>query len=222
MLKEMRRHAKYFYVLFIIIILSFIFWGIGSSRLEKGNKDEVVADVGGQKISIQDYWTAYDNVEQSFRALHPDQFDDKMRAELKKRMLNELIIQKVLLIAAHKAGLQVSDRELQDAITSDPNFSRNGMFVKEIYLRTLELNHLDPGTYEAAKRQELLANKMRRLVEDPVELSPAEIASLPKDPKTAQMVESTVLGMKKERVLNSYLAGIEKNITITVNEKLTS
>jgi Na+/H+ antiporter NhaC len=29
MLKMMRTNAKYFYILFVVVILSFIFWGIG-------------------------------------------------------------------------------------------------------------------------------------------------------------------------------------------------
>ena len=29
MLESMRRHARYFYVLFVVVIITFIFWGVG-------------------------------------------------------------------------------------------------------------------------------------------------------------------------------------------------
>jgi peptidyl-prolyl cis-trans isomerase D len=44
MLKVMRQHAKYFYVLFFIVILSFLFWGIGT--VDKTGRGGVIAEVG--------------------------------------------------------------------------------------------------------------------------------------------------------------------------------
>ncbi len=43
MIKALRKHAKYFYILFFIVILTFIFWGVGS--VDKTGEDEVVAEI---------------------------------------------------------------------------------------------------------------------------------------------------------------------------------
>ena len=45
----MRKHARYFYVLFFIVILTFIFWGVGT--VDKTGPAEIVAEVGKYKIT---------------------------------------------------------------------------------------------------------------------------------------------------------------------------
>ena len=58
MLQAMRKHAKYFYVLFFIIIITFVFWGVGT--VDKTGDVEIIADVGPYKITAADYWKTYD------------------------------------------------------------------------------------------------------------------------------------------------------------------
>ncbi len=65
MLKMMRKHAKFFYFLFVIIILSFIFWGVGTDN--DSYKKRVVAEIGKETVTEEEYWRAYENVRQKFR-----------------------------------------------------------------------------------------------------------------------------------------------------------
>ena len=53
MLKAMRKHARYFYVLFFIVILTFIFWGVGT--VDKTGGKEILAEVGKYRITTEDY-----------------------------------------------------------------------------------------------------------------------------------------------------------------------
>ena len=53
MLMSMRKHAKYFYVLFFIVILSFVFWGVGT--VDKTGGAESIAEVGNYKITAQKF-----------------------------------------------------------------------------------------------------------------------------------------------------------------------
>ena len=223
MLKTMRRHAKYFYVLFLIVIVSFIFWGVGSRQLDGGKHTEAVATIGKDKITLADYWRTYERAEDAMRQVYGAKFDDNMKKELKQKVLDELVTEAVLYRAARNAGLTVTDKELSDSIMADPNFARNNVFDRQVYLRTLEFNRLTPSEYESMKRRQLLLNKMRRLIEDPVELSPAENARIPSgDEKAAQMVKEAVLGAKKERVLDSYIRSLEGHIKVTENPDLIS
>ena len=153
----MRKHAKFFYVFFVIIILSFILWGVGT--VDKSTTVPVV-EIEKQKISLEDYWAAYDRTRQYYRELLKDKFTDETEKQLnlKQKVLDSLIDEQVLLIAARRAGIKITDEELQAAITNDPFFLRDGKFSRDIYIRTLELNRMTPESFESMKRRELRIN----------------------------------------------------------------
>lgn len=221
MLKQMRKHAKYFYVLFFIVILTFMFWGVGT-QFEKKSTGEAVAQINGDKITVAEYWRAYERMDNFMRDLYGAKYDDKMKEALKQKVLNELLNDKVLYAMAVESGLKVSSREVTDSITADPTFQRDGVFRPDVYQRTLEINHITAGQYEADKARSLLIQKFTRLIMDPVELSPAEVKDLPADQKTADMVKDTVLGVKKERAFASYMGALEKGMKITLKPELIS
>ena len=146
MLQSMRKHAKFFYVLFFIVILSFIFWGVGT---DDKSATLSIAVVGNEKIPAEDYWRAYERVRASYRDNYKGQFNEEMekKLNLKEKVLNGLIEEKVLLITAKEIGISVSDAELQETIVNDQRFIRDGMFRKEIYFKTIELNRLNPDMF---------------------------------------------------------------------------
>ncbi|MFN3481061.1 MAG: SurA N-terminal domain-containing protein, partial [Thermodesulfovibrionales bacterium] len=125
MLKAMRKHAKFFYVLFFIVILSFVFWGVGT--VDKST-NVAVAEVEKEKVSLEEYWLAYDRVREFYRETLKEGFTDEVEKQLnlKQKVLDILIDEKVLLIAAKRAGITVSEKELEEAIMNDPNFMRDG------------------------------------------------------------------------------------------------
>src|SRR3990172_6252240 len=133
MLKMMRHHAKYFYVLFFIVILSFLFWGVGS--VDKTSSGCIVAEVGKNKITQEDYYRAYDNAFKFYKDLYKEKFDEEMQKKLKLKdtVLDSLIGNRVLLFAAAENGIKVSDEELNDAIIKEPAFMKNGAFDNQIY-----------------------------------------------------------------------------------------
>jgi len=122
MLKVMRHHAKYFYVLFFIVILSFIFWGVGT--VDKTSNADIVAEVGKHKISAYDYNRIYENMNKFYRDLYKEKFDEEMQKKLniKEKAIDTLVSQTLLLIAAQENGIKVSDSELREAITNEPAF----------------------------------------------------------------------------------------------------
>lgn len=224
MLRMMRKHAKYFYVLFFIVILSFIFWGIGT--VDKSGKDEIVAEIGRQKITIHDYWRSYENVYRFYREIYKDKFDEAIekKLNLKERVLDSMIQEKVLLIAAKKEGIGISDEELQDAITHDPAFMRNGIFDKNVYQNRLRLMRVTVEEYENAKRQELTLDKVRHLIELSVNI-PAENTDLQKlssDEKSRNMLREAMLREKREKAVSSYIEGLKKSMKIKIDTKLIS
>jgi peptidyl-prolyl cis-trans isomerase D len=182
-----------------------------------------VIEVGDSRVSVEDYWRAYDRAHELYRDVYGERFDDKMREALKEQVLEGMVDEIVLLESARKAGITVSDRELEDAITHESAFTRDGKFSSEVYQRTLELNRLTPAIYEAAKRRELTVQKMKRLVEDPVDFSADELRGLEgADEKLLDALRAQVVDSKKKAALKSYIEGAKGGLDVKVNRQLVS
>ena len=223
MLKAMRQHQKYFYVFFVIIIISFIGWGVGT--VDKTGGMEILAEVGEYKITTDEYWKTYDRVYRFYREIYKDKFDEETekKLNLKENVLDSMINEHVLLITAKQTGIGISDEELQDSIIHDPAFLKNGAFDKDVYLNRLRLNRITPEYYESTKRQELTFNKMKRFIELSVDVTDMDI-NIPQqvsgNEEVAKMLSQAKLSEKKEKAVKSYIEGQKKNIKITVNKKL--
>jgi len=222
MLKLMRKHQKFFYIFFIIIILSFIYWGVGT--VDKTGKLEIVAEVGKYKITGEEYWETYERAYRFYREIFRDKFDEKMEKDLKEKVLDSLITEQVLFIAAKDAGIVLTDKELQESIMNDPAFMKNGVFDKQVYLNRLRLNRITPEQFENSKQKELIVLKMRHLIEESVDVP--DIGSVPEqlsgDERSTKMLTDVLLNDRKERALRSYIEGIKKELKIKINRDLIS
>lgn len=221
MLKALRKHAKYFYILFFIVILTFIFWGVGP--LDKPT-EATIAEIGKEKISVQEYWRAYERVRDFYRQIYGGQFDQDMenKLNLKETVLNGLIEERILLIAARESGIKVTDQELQDAIITDERFIRDGAFRKDVYLKTLQLNRLTPEVFENSVRQQLTLQKMRLLIWSAVDTTTYDMGNLSLDDKRMKEISQVILSQKRERALKSYIEGKKLKLNIKVNKELIS
>lgn len=211
MLKAMRKHARFFYILFFIVILSFIFWGVGT--IDKST-NVAVAEVEKEKISLEEYWLAYDRVREFYRETMKEGFTEEVEKQLnlKQKVLDILIDERVLLIAAKRAGITVSEKELEEAITNDPAFMRDGRFNRDVYLRTLQLNRMTPQLYESLRKKELLLSKMKRLIGESVDIPQLEV-------KEEALKQAMLSGMR-EGAVKSYVEGLKKGMKIKVNQQL--
>jgi parvulin-like peptidyl-prolyl isomerase len=217
MLKMMRTNAKYFYILFVVVILSFIFWGIGPK--DGAENGDILAEVGPYKITAQEYWRAYDNTFKFYRELYKDKFDEDMQKKLnlKENVLNAMVDNRLLLVAAANNGMTVSDDELNRAIESEPAFMRDGVFDMNVYQNRLRLERITPEIYEASKREELTIQKMRRLIELSVSVPAEDLARMQADEKNAQALQA-LLGAAKDNAVRSYLDGLRTEVKIKIYE----
>lgn len=224
MLKVMRKHAKYFYVLFFIVILTFIFWGVGT--VDKTGGVEVVAEVGKYKITTEEYRKTYDRIYRFYREIYKDKFDEEMekKMNLKEGVLDSMINERVLLMAAKDAGISVGDEELQESIARDPAFIKDGAFNKDVYLNRLRLGRITPELFENMKRKDLTITKMKQLIEASVDATDID-SQLPQtsdNEQAGKMIRQAMLADKKEKALKSYVDGMKKNIKIKVNKQLVT
>jgi peptidyl-prolyl cis-trans isomerase D len=215
MLEGMRKHAKYFYFLFFIVILSFVFWGVGP--LDKPTS-VVVAEIGSDKVTVEEFWRAYDNARNMYRQIFKDQFNEEMEKQLnlKEAVLDSIIEERVLLATAADMGITVNDAEVQEMIVNDQRFKRDGAFKKEIYFRTLELSRLSPDQYERMLRKQLALEKMKRIVWASVDVTPLDVpAAGGDDPKAVQM-QRNVLAAKRDAAMKSFVDAARTSMQVKI------
>ncbi len=220
----MQRHIKIFGILLWIIIISFILWGVGS--FENSSKG-IVAQVGDEKIPIEEYWRAYDRLYEFYKLIYKDNLNAETlkNLDLKGKALDGLIEQRLLVIAAKNSGVSVTNSELTNAIETDPAFQRGGVFNKNVYLRTLQLNHLTPDIYEKTKKRELIVQKFRRMITESVDVTDDEVkAALAAEKKSTTQnqdnIRMSLKAQKEEKAVSSYIEAIKKQIPIKINKEL--
>ncbi len=219
MLKSLRQHARYFYVLFVLVILSFVLWVPGMDRRNQEDTG-TIAQIGDEVITQEEFWRSYENAQELYRDVYKDKFDEGMQAQLKQQVLNNIVTGRILMVAAVDSGISVSDKELNDAIVTNPAFFRNGMFSSETYQSILKRNRLNTGKYEDAKRRELLIAKMRSVYLNAVDLAPSEFAGVSQDNELRAALEDTILNEKRQGAVLSFVNAYKRRLKYEVNENL--
>ncbi|MBW2040031.1 MAG: SurA N-terminal domain-containing protein [Deltaproteobacteria bacterium] len=180
MLKFMRAHATSWIIKILLglIIVVFIFWGVG--RIES-KKKTVVATVGDHFITIGEFDRAYNNLLEYYRKIFGEQFSPELlkKMNIKQQVLDQLINATLFLQGAQRVGLQVSKEELREAILQYPAFQRGGRFDRNLYLQALRRSGLEPGDFEGMILRELMISRMEEFVGDTtVVLPPQEVKEL--------------------------------------------
>ncbi|MEO5359365.1 MAG: SurA N-terminal domain-containing protein [Nitrospirota bacterium] len=224
MIKFMHKYAKFFYVFFFLIIISFIFFYVGP--IDKSLEQLALVEIGEKKIYPDEYWRMYENMKNYYSNALKEKFTPEMEKELKLKdiVLEGIIDNELLLVEAINLGIKVTDEEVNDAITHDPSFIRDGVFRKEIYLRTLELSRLNPRYFEQKKRDDLTIQKMRRLIElaaNTQAVIPKEFAGALKGNEQAmESIMKSIQDEQKAKTLRSYMQGLRKIIPVKVRSEL--
>ena len=180
MLEYVRRRARstWIKVTFVIIVLVFIFWGIGGSM--GGGRTDVVAQVDGRGISTREFQRAYENVKATYRDLYKDRLTPEMlqNLDLREQTLEQLIEARLLEAEARRLGFTVSDEEVRQAIRAMPAFQADGQFSQAQYLRVLRYLRTTPSEFEEDQRTQLLSKKLQRLITDTSQATDDEVSDL--------------------------------------------
>ena len=175
MLSLMRKHAGSWMIKVILgaVVLTFIFWGgyqFTSRRLSR------IASVNDQWITIDEYKSTYNQLLNQVRQTFGNNLTDDLLQSLglRKRALDQLIDNAVMLQAAEKLDLTISDDELVQAIKSMPVFQTNGVFDESRYQLLLTQNNLTRSKFESMQREALQLQKLRQLITGAVKVSDLE------------------------------------------------
>ena len=162
MLDAIRKHTNGWMAKLILALITvpFALFGI-DSYLNQAGRDVAVAKVNGDKISIQEYSNAIENVRNRMQA------DGKVDAalldspQLKQSVLDGLITRRLVNAEIRKANFKISDEQLSQHILGMPEFQENGKFSEDIYQKTLAQNKLTATKFENDRRSELLTQQAR-------------------------------------------------------------
>ena len=162
MLDAIRKHTTGWMAKLILALITvpFALFGI-DSYLNQAGRDVAVAKVNGDKISIQEYSNAIENVRNRMQA------DGKVDAalldspQLKQSVLDGLITRRLVNAEIRKANFKISDEQLSQHILGMPEFQENGKFSEDIYQKTLAQNKLTATKFENDRRSELLTQQAR-------------------------------------------------------------
>lgn len=147
---------------FGLIILVFIFWGIGSNTSRSG----VVALVNDEPITINEFQRAYSQMANELKNALPDLTEEQIqKLGLENRVLQNLVIRKLFLTESKRLGLGVSTAELRDALTAIPFFfDDKGKFSSEVYAQRLKALGQSAATFENNLRLDMLPHKFQQVV----------------------------------------------------------
>ncbi|HMA84324.1 MAG TPA: SurA N-terminal domain-containing protein [Desulfosalsimonadaceae bacterium] len=175
MLNKMRESASSWMIKILlgIIVLAFVFMGVGSFNSGRTTK---AASVNGEPVSIREYQQTYQRIIDRLRQQFGDRFNNDMLEmfNVKQQAMNQVIETELLRQTARKYKLKVAPSELAETITSIPAFKKNGQFNQQQYKMVLNQNRLSPESFEALQRESMLIQKLRSIVASGIQVSPAE------------------------------------------------
>ena len=156
------------FLLLLLIVPSFALLGI-ESYTRMGDETNVVAKVGGQKISKEELDAAQRQQGDRLRQMYGAKFDPRMldAPEARQGILDNLIAQKALAVEASRSKLSVSDAALQQSILQIPDLqAADGKFDVERYKALLAAQGMTPTMYEAQLRQDLALQQINAAVQN--------------------------------------------------------
>ncbi len=162
MLDAIRKHTTGWLakVILSVIAILFVLGGI-DSYLNQAGSNVAVAKVNGDKVSMQEYSNAIENVRNRMQAEGKVDAALLDSSQLKQSVLDGLITRRLVNAEIHNANFKISDEQLSQHILGMPEFQENGKFSEEIYQKTLAQNKVTATKFENDRRSELLTQQAR-------------------------------------------------------------
>ncbi len=155
MLQIFRNKAQSSFALIIvaIIILVFVFWGVGTNLLDN-NPSALV--VNGHEISFADFQQAYNNASERMSQQLGGNMPKGIGDIIKKQVINQLIQNALVRQGAAEMGIVVSNEDVRKQIESMPQFQQDGKFSLSRYKELLAGSRMTPTQFEERVKKDQL------------------------------------------------------------------
>ncbi|NOJ00663.1 peptidylprolyl isomerase [Vibrio kanaloae] len=146
-----------------LIILSFVFAGVGSYITGGGNN--AAAKVGNTEIARGEFEQAYQNERNRMQSQLGDYFSqmladpdyvESFRKSVLDRMINDVLLEQ----QAESLGLRISDSQIRTMILEMPQFQTAGQFDQEVYQAALRRAGFSAESFAEYMRRDLMRNQL--------------------------------------------------------------
>ncbi len=160
------KHKRWLQIaLLVVIVPPFALFGI-DFYFRNTDTGGALARIGDARISEVEFSRALRQAQEKMREMMRNNPDPSMlnSPQLKDSVLNELIERKVTLSHVAKAGMTISDAELQKMIAAVEAFhDQSGKFSRERYRQLLQGQGLTPATFEYQVRSNIMLEQVRAI-----------------------------------------------------------
>lgn len=187
------------------------------------NKEDLVATVNGEGISKEKYEKELEATKASYeqQGMPADQMDSKMKAELEKSVLDQMVNAELLLQTAEKDGISVDQKEMDTELENiKSNFENDKQFEE-----ALKKNKLTESDLKDQMKKQMMVTKYLDSKIGKVEVTEQEVQALydqykqqtesqkqkPEElAKIKPQLEQQVLTQKKQEKTNKLVEEIRK------------
>ncbi len=176
MLRTMRESSKWIMWLVIVAVgaVFVLYLGIGGGFRGTGGADTVV-DVDGRRFTASDVYRIRQRQEAEYRRALGDGFDATNAEFLDEMAASTLLRMALLAHAAEELGLRASDEEIRRYLRRIPGaVDESGRLDQMVITSYAERDYGSVRRFQEALRDELLVQKIGRLLAESVAVSEAE------------------------------------------------
>tara|TARA_A100001011_G_C14298847_1_gene839777 strand:+ start:25 stop:1479 length:1455 start_codon:yes stop_codon:yes gene_type:complete len=143
MATSIAKFSKSFFVKLLvgIIILPFVFWGMGD--VFRGGNQNVIATIDSKKISTQEFMNYLNRLN-----LNKEQIKNLPKTDLVEKILSEYIGRKVMSLEIDRSGITINDNSLRNIIKNDKLFFKDNIFSRTKYEKFLLESRVTAPAFE--------------------------------------------------------------------------
>ncbi len=153
-----------------IIILPFLFWGMGD--VFRGGNQNIIAKLDKEKINVKDFVNYINTLN-----LSDEQRTNLNQTDLAEKLLSEFIGKKIIELEIKKYGINLTDKTLRDIIIKDEGFFENGKFSRTKYEEFLLKSGITAPMFEKNVIQQEKKRQLLSLMSSGI-LIPKELAEI--------------------------------------------
>jgi len=173
MLEGIRRYQYSWQVkaTFTFLALIMAFWGFGGLF----STVHPIATVNGRQILGDQVDREATQLRETVQQMYGANAQAVLKSvNLRQEAVERLIEGQLIGEEAHHLGINISDAALQDKISKEQVFQRDGQFDFDTYQEVLRDNNLLPAEYENDERDRMIADTLRNMIDSGVIVSDDE------------------------------------------------
>lgn len=201
-LRDQFKHLKIvlWAVVGVFVLLVFVDWGAGRAGGPGG--EAVAVQVGDQVVTETEFVDELRRTERRYQQQFGQQWEQiRDQVNVPQRTIESLVFRTLVLEEARRAGITVSEQELQREILAIPELQRNGVFAKDQYeSRVRAFFGMSQAEFERKVAEDLIMGKLRDMLENGIWVSEAEVVDSYK--RTNETADFDLIALRYERFLD--------------------